>query len=74
MNLVCAACNDTELIATTKTFRFGLSFLNNLVKKERERERERESISAPHVVNVPRTTPWRVPQISRRYDVEQLRR
>ena len=36
MNLVCAACNNSELIATTKAFRFGLRLLNNLVKKERE--------------------------------------
>ena len=36
MNRVCDTCNDTELIATTKTFRFGLMLLKNLVKKERE--------------------------------------
>ena len=36
MNRVCDRCNDTELIATTKVFRFGLRLLNNLVKKERE--------------------------------------
>ena len=33
---VCDTCNDAELIATTKTFRFGLRLLDNLVKKERE--------------------------------------
>ena len=36
MNPVCDTCNDTELIATTKAFRFGLRLLNNLVKQERE--------------------------------------
>ncbi len=36
MNPVCDTCNDTELIATTKAFRFGLRLLGNLVKKERE--------------------------------------
>ncbi len=35
MNPVCDTCNDTELIATTKAFRFGLRLLDNLVKKER---------------------------------------
>ena len=33
---VCDTCNGTELIATTKAFRFGLRLLDNLVKKERE--------------------------------------
>lgn len=36
MNHVCETCNATELIATTKVFRFGLRLLSNLVKKERE--------------------------------------
>ena len=36
MNRVCDTCNDTELIATTKVFRFGLGLLDNLAKKERE--------------------------------------
>ena len=36
MNLVCAACNEAELIATTRAFRFGLRLLKNLVKNERE--------------------------------------
>ena len=36
MNRVCDACTDTELIATPKTFRFGLRLLGNLVKKETE--------------------------------------
>ena len=36
MKRVCDTCNDTELIATTKVFRFGLRLLGNLVKKERE--------------------------------------
>ena len=36
MNRVCDSCKDTELIATTKVFRFGLRLLDNLVKKERE--------------------------------------
>lgn len=36
MNRVCDRCNDRELIATTKAFRFGLKLLSNLVKNERE--------------------------------------
>ena len=36
MNRICDRCNDTELVATTKAFRFGLRLLDNLVKKERE--------------------------------------
>ena len=36
MNTVCGTCNDTELIATTKAYRFGLRLLASLVKKERE--------------------------------------
>ena len=36
MNRVCDRCNDTELIATTRAFRFGLKRLGNLVKNERE--------------------------------------
>ena len=36
MKPVCNTCNDAELVATTKAFRFGLRILNNLVKKERE--------------------------------------
>ena len=36
MKPVCNTCNDAEMIATTKAFRFGLRILNNLVKKERE--------------------------------------
>ena len=36
MKPVCNTCNDAELIATTKAFRFGLRILNNLVKKKRE--------------------------------------
>ena len=36
MNPVCGTCNGTELIATTKAYRFGLKLLKNLIKKERE--------------------------------------
>ncbi len=36
MNPVCDTCNETELIATTKAFRFGLRLLKNLAKKETE--------------------------------------
>lgn len=36
MNRVCDKCNDTELLVTTKTFRFGLRLLKNLTKHETE--------------------------------------
>ena len=36
MNPACGACHDTQPIAMTKVFRFGLALLGNLVKKETE--------------------------------------
>lgn len=36
MNRICDACTNRELIATPRTFRFGLRLLGNLIKKETE--------------------------------------
>ena len=36
MNRVCDTCKGTELVATTKAFRFGFGLLSNRVKKETE--------------------------------------